>query len=115
MLLAALGVGGAVAWAISRRTREIGVRMALGSTMSQVVGLFVRRGAAPAAAGIAAGLLLAAAASRALSGVLYEISPLDPSAYAAAAIFLAVATLLAAYLPARRAARVDPSTALRSE
>jgi predicted permease len=115
MLLAALGVGGAVAFAISRRTREIGVRMALGSTLGQVTRLFVRRGAAPAAAGIVVGLLLAAAASRALSGVLFEISPLDPGAYAASGVFLAVATLCAAYLPARRAARVDPSTALRSE
>ncbi|HEY7863683.1 MAG TPA: FtsX-like permease family protein, partial [Thermoanaerobaculia bacterium] len=115
MLLAALGVGGAVAWAISRRTREIGVRMALGSTVAQVVALFVRRGAAPAVLGIVAGLLLAAAASRALAGVLFEISPLDPAAYGVAGALLAGATLLAAYLPARRAARVDPSTALRSE
>jgi ABC-type lipoprotein release transport system permease subunit len=89
--------------------------MALGSTLGQVTRLFVRRGAAPAAAGIVVGLLLAAAASRALSGVLFEISPLDPGAYAASGVFLAVATLCAAYLPARRAARVDPSTALRSE
>jgi predicted permease len=115
VILAALGVAGTVAWAISRRTREIGVRMALGATLSQVEGLFLRRGIAPGAAGIAAGLALSAAAGRALSAVLFEISPLDPLAYTAAALLLAGAIALAAWITARRAARVDPVVALRSE
>jgi putative ABC transport system permease protein len=115
LALGAVGVYGVIAYAVSRRTREIGVRMALGAHGGDVLRMVVRQGAVLAAAGIAVGLVGAFAATRALRGMLYGIAPLDPATFVAVPLALAAVALLASYLPARRAARVDPMVALRSE
>jgi predicted permease len=113
LLLASVGLYGILAFSANRRTREIGIRVALGATRSRVVGLMVREGLRLAAAGIAIGLVLAAGATRLISSWLLGVSPLDGATFAGMSlIFLAVA-FLASYVPARRAAASDPLTALR--
>jgi predicted permease len=114
-LLAAIGIYGVLAYSVVQRTQEIGVRMALGAGRADVVGLVVRRGAWLTTAGLALGLAGAAALSRFLAGLLYGVTPLDLSTYAAVAVAFAMVALAAAYLPARRAAQVDPLAALRVE
>jgi predicted permease len=114
-LLAAIGLYGVVAFSVARRTREIGLRMARGAPPSGVLGLVMRQGFALAAAGLAIGVLLAAAAGSTLSGLLYGISPFDPAAWALAIVTLLGASGLANLVPARRAMRVDPMTALRTD
>ena len=115
MLLAAIGLYGVIAYSVARRTREIGIRMALGATPSSVVGAVMAHGLFVAFAGVAIGSVAAAVAAGAVSGVLYEVRPLDPVSWiAAAAIILGVAAI-ANFIPAWRAARVAPSTALRTE
>jgi predicted permease len=114
-LLAAIGLYGVVAFSVARRTREIGLRMALGAPPSGVLGLVMRQGFALAAAGLAIGVLLAAAAGSTLSGLLYGISPFDPAAWGLAIVTLLGASALANLVPARRAMRVDPMTALRTD
>lgn len=113
--LAVLGIHGLVAYLVSRRTREIGLRMALGATRREVLGLFVGRMTRLALAGTVAGLVGAAAGSRLLASLLFGVDPGDPLTFAAAGVVLLLATLPAALLPARRALAVDPMTALRSE
>jgi ABC-type antimicrobial peptide transport system permease subunit len=115
LLLAGLGVYGVVAYLASGRTREIGLRMALGARTSGVLWLVVRQGVGPALAGVAAGTLLALAAGRALAGLLYGVRPTDPAVHLAAPAVLALTAVLASLLPAWRAARVDPTVALREE
>ena len=115
LLLALAGIYGAVAFNVAQRTREIGVRVALGALTRSVVAMVLRKSLAWVAAGIAAGLLVALGTSRVLASLLYGISPHDPLAYAAAAGVLLIASILAAWVPALRAARVDPVVALRSE
>jgi ABC-type antimicrobial peptide transport system permease subunit len=115
LLLACLGVYGVLAYAVSRRTHEIGVRLALGASPANVVGLVVRRGARLAAAGVALGLVLSLAVGRLLQVILYGVSGADLTAFAAMAAVLAGVVLLASWLPARRAAGVDPIAALRTE
>jgi len=105
-LLAAIGLYGVVAYAVGRRTREIGIRMALGSSPSSVLGMVMRQGLGLAGAGIVTGLLLAWLAARAIGAG-------DPVAWGAAVAVLLASTALANYIPARRAAAVDPSSALR--
>jgi predicted permease len=115
LLLATVGVYGLKAYDVSRRTREIGIRMALGATTSDVQRLVLSEGARTAAVGVAIGLLLAAGVGRLVSGLLYQVSPFDPVVLATAAALLAVAALVASYLPARRATRIVPLEALRTE
>jgi predicted permease len=115
MLLAAIGLYGVIAYAVGRRVREIGIRMALGATRGHVLGSVMSRGLTVAVAGLAAGTLLAAAAAQAISGVLYRVGPADPFAWGLALTLLLAVSALANLLPARRAARIDPSVALRTE
>ncbi len=115
MLLAAIGLYGVIAYAVARRTREIGIRMALGAHPGAVLALIMRQGLGVAAAGLAAGTLLAFGAAKAIAGALYGVSAVDPVAWAAAVFVLLASAALANLVPARRAARVDPSYALRSE
>jgi predicted permease len=113
--LAAIGVHAVVAYSVARRTREFGVRIALGATRGSVVRLALREALAPVLIGAAAGLLLAAAASRVVQTLLFEVSALDPLALAGAMLLLMAVALAAAWLPARRASALDPVSALRSE
>ena len=115
LLLASVGLYGIMAFSASWRTREIGIRIALGAQRSSVLGLMIRDGLRLAAVGIVIGLVLAAAATRLLAGWLFNISPLDGTTFVGmSAIFITVA-FVASYLPARRAAASDPLTALRAE
>jgi predicted permease len=115
LFLAALGLYGVMAFAVARRTREIGVRLALGAKGSDVRRLVLRAGVAQLAAGIVLGLGLAAALARLLAASLCQVRPWDPGVYALAPAVLVAAGLLACLLPARRAARIDPMESLRSD
>jgi putative ABC transport system permease protein len=115
LLLAAIGTFGVVSYAVGRRTREIGIRMALGARSADAVALVLSQGMRPVFAGIGAGLAVSFAVTRALSSQLYGITAADPLTFTVVAFVLALVAAAAAYLPARRAARVDPMTALRDE
>jgi predicted permease len=114
-LLAAIGLYGVIAFSVTRRTREIGVRMAIGAKPAAVLSMVMRQGLTIVLIGLAVGSLLAAAAATALRGILYGITPFDAVAWAMAMAAMAAAAALANFLPARRAMRVDPITALRIE
>jgi predicted permease len=113
--LAVVGLYGVKAYSVARRTREIGIRMALGAQAGAVLRMIMREGFIMVIAGVAIGLLLSMATAKALSGILYEVNALDPIAFTAAPLVLAIAALLATWLPARRATRVNPLQALRTE
>jgi len=113
--LAAVGVAGVLAYLVSRRRREIGIRMALGASRGVVMGLIVRRGLTTAGVGIAAGAVAAFFLTRLLEGLLFGVAPRDPATFAMAAGSLLLVALLASAVPALRAARVDPLEALRTE
>ena len=115
LLLAAAGVYALLAGALARRTQEIGVRLALGARRADILRLALLRGLAPALLGLAAGLAGARAATQALAGQLFGVAPSDPATLAVVAAVLGAAALLAAWRPARRAAGLDPVTALRQE
>jgi predicted permease len=113
--LAAVGLYGVKAYSVARRTREIGIRMALGAQPGMVLRLIMGEGSVMLVTGLALGLLLAAATGKILSGILFEVGAFDPPAFASAFIILAAATLFATWLPARRATRINPMVALRTE
>jgi putative ABC transport system permease protein len=115
LCLAAIGVSGVLAYLVSRRRREIGIRMALGASRASVLVLVVRRGLAYAAVGIAAGVVAALFLTALMQGLLYGVAPRDPATFAAAAALLLAIAVAASLVPAMRAARVDPVEALRAE
>jgi predicted permease len=115
LLLAVSGLFGVIAYSVSQRTREIGVRVALGASRRNVVRMVLGQGLKLAGLGIGAGLVAALAATRLLRGLLYGVSPLDPATFVAVPLLLVTVSMLACLLPARRAARVDPMEALRHE
>lgn len=114
-LLAAVGVYGVVAYSVSRRLPELGIRVALGADATDIAGFVVGHGLRPVLVGSAAGLVSGAGAARLLSGLIYGVSALDPVTFAAVPLLLVAAAVVAAWLPARRASRVDPMAVLRSE
>ena len=115
LLLAVVGLYGSIAYSVSQRTREIGIRIALGASSNAVTRLVVADGVRLAVLGLGIGLAVAIAATRALRGLLYAVSTSDPATFGMIAILVAIVALAAAYLPARRAARVDPVDALRAD
>jgi ABC-type antimicrobial peptide transport system permease subunit len=115
LLLGVVGIYGVISYSISQRTREIGIRMALGASRQKVQGIFMRQGIVFAAIGVVCGLAAAVPLTRLMSTLLFEVSPLDPATYCAVSAVLVGAAFLAAYLPARQATRIEPVDALRAE
>ena len=115
LLLGLIGIYGVISYAVSQRTREIGIRMALGAQQGSVEQMFVRHGLMLAAIGVASGLGVAIAVMRVMKSLLFEVQPVDPLTYGAVSIGLVLAAMAASYLPARKASTVDPVQALRTE
>ena len=115
LLLAAIGLYAVIAFHLSRRTRDLGIRMALGASSRQILRGVLGEGLRLTAAGLVAGLLLSAAVGRGLKGLLFGVTPTDAVTYGGVFVLLAAVALLACYLPARRAAAIDPTVALRQE
>jgi ABC-type antimicrobial peptide transport system permease subunit len=115
LLIAASGIYGVTSYVVSRRTKEIGIRSALGAPRSRLLSLIIGEGMRTVAIGAAIGLVLAMAVGTLLSRVLYGISPIDPTMLLGVPAVLATVALVACWVPARRAARVDPVTAMRAE
>jgi predicted permease len=115
LVLAAVGVFGVLAYSVSQRTREIGVRMALGAQVSDVLGMVLREGLLLVSAGVVIGTLASLALTRVLASQLHGVTPTDPVTFAVAPAVLVAVALLACYVPARRATRVEAVTALRAE
>lgn len=115
LLLGIVGIYGVIAYVAMQRTREIGIRIALGAQLRDVSGMFLRHGALLTATGVALGVVAALAFTRLMAALLFGVGPNDPITYAAVSALLAVVALLAVYLPARRASRVDPVIALRTD
>jgi predicted permease len=115
LLLGVVGLYGVIAYSASQRTREIGIRIALGAQRNSIVAMFVRQGLVLAMCGIGCGMLLALGTTRLLRSLLFHVSPMDPTTYVVACIALCAAASLASYIPSRRTARVNPVDALRAE
>jgi putative ABC transport system permease protein len=115
LTLAAVGIYSVISYSVTQRTQEVGVRMALGARPGDVIRLILKQGLAMTIIGVAAGNLGAIAAARVMSGLLYGVTATDPATFVAISLLLAIVAMLACYLPARRAARVEPIAALRCE
>jgi ABC-type antimicrobial peptide transport system permease subunit len=115
LLLGVIGIYGVISYSVTRRTREIGIRIALGAANGRVQALFLREGLALTLIGVALGLAVSAGLTRLISSLLFGVTPLDPVTYVAVPLALAAAAALAAYVPARRATRIHPLDALRTE
>jgi ABC-type antimicrobial peptide transport system permease subunit len=113
LILAAVGLYGVISYSVAQRTQEVGIRVALGASGSEVVAMVMRQGLRLAAAGLAVGLVLALLLKNVLKGLLVGVSAADPATLAITALVLLLVAVLASYVPARRAARVDPMVALR--
>jgi putative ABC transport system permease protein len=113
LILAAVGIYGLMAYSVSQRTHEIGVRLAIGAQRRDVLRLVLRDGARLTLVGIAIGIIAALALTRLMASLLFEVAPTDPATFAAVAILLEIVAFAACYIPARRATRVDPMVALR--
>jgi ABC-type antimicrobial peptide transport system permease subunit len=115
LVLGVVGIYGVIAFAIAQRTREVGVRIALGAQGADVRRMFVRQGMMLTTAGVAIGLGAASVLTRGMSSLLFEVRPLDPATYTAVTAVLLTAVALAIYVPARRATRIEPIVALRAD
>jgi ABC-type antimicrobial peptide transport system permease subunit len=115
LALAVIGIYGVMSFSVAQRTREIGIRMALGAQAPEVLAMILRHAALPLGAGLAIGWAAAAIVSRYAASLLYGVGPTDPWTFVAMASLLGAAAMIACYLPARRAARIDPTVALRYE
>jgi len=115
LLLATIGIYGVMAWSVSQRTREIGIRMALGAKGADVMRMILRQGIGLAVIGVAIGLTLSLAAAQLMKSMLFGLSATDPLTFISVSLLLTIVALLASYIPARRATRVDPLVALRYE
>ncbi len=115
LLLAAVGIYGVISYAVTQRTKEIGVRMALGADRGQVLKLIVRRGVMLAVSGVVLGLASSLALTRLLRGLLYGIGTLDPATLASTALFLILVATIASYIPARKATKIEPTVTLRAD
>jgi ABC-type antimicrobial peptide transport system permease subunit len=115
LVLGIIGIYGVISYTVSQRTREIGIRLALGAPRNELKWMFVRSALVVTAIGVAIGVASAAGLMQLMKSLLFGISPLDPFTYLAVLLILAVSAALASYLPARRAAAVDPVDALRAE
>jgi ABC-type antimicrobial peptide transport system permease subunit len=115
LAIGVVGIYGVIAYVVSQRTREIGIRSALGAEPRQLAKMFLLQGLTLSGVGVVVGLVVAAALSRSLSSLLFGVEPLDPAAYFIAIGVILAAAALATYLPARRAAMIDPMETLRAE
>jgi putative ABC transport system permease protein len=115
LLLAVVGLYGLISFGVNQKAREVGVRMALGADATHVLWYFIRRGLVLTSGGLAAGLVVALAATKVIAAFLYGISPLDPVTFMAVPVLFVAVAVAASYLPARRATQIDPMVALRCE
>jgi hypothetical protein len=115
LLLGSIGIFGVISYTVSQRTQELGLRKAMGAEAGSVAGLVVRQGLGLAVVGVGVGIAVAVGATRLMASLLFGVGPTDPLTYASVAVVLLAVALLASYLPARKAARVDPMVALRAE
>lgn len=115
LLLASIGIYGVIAYSVSQRTREIGIRLALGAPRQTLLGLVIWEGMSLTILGCGIGLIAGWILTRVIRGLLFEVSPTDPIAFVASSVLLLVVAFGACWLPARRAAKVDPIAALRHE
>jgi ABC-type antimicrobial peptide transport system permease subunit len=115
LLLATVGLYGVMAYSVSRRTSEIGIRIALGAKQSQIRGMVIREALTLTGCGIAAGMIAALLVSRAIASLLFGLTPNDPVTIWGVVVIMVLTGLAAAYLPSRRAAQLDPAVALRNE